>query len=43
VDAEAIIAALGLQPHPEGGWYREIHRSTTAPGTRAAVTSIYFC
>jgi predicted cupin superfamily sugar epimerase len=31
MDAEAIIAALGLQPHPEGGWYREIHRSTAAP------------
>ena len=42
MDAEAIIAALGLQPHPEGGWYREIHRSPPAPGIRAAVTSIYF-
>ena len=26
-EAEAVIAALGLQPHPEGGWYRELHRS----------------
>jgi len=42
MDADAIIAALGLQRHPEGGWYREIHRSEAAPGTRAAVTSIYF-
>jgi predicted cupin superfamily sugar epimerase len=42
MDAGAIIAALRLQPHPEGGWYREIHRSTAAPGQRAAVTSIYF-
>jgi predicted cupin superfamily sugar epimerase len=42
MDAGAIIAALGLQRHPEGGWYREIHRSDAAPGARAAVTSIYY-
>lgn len=42
MDAAAIIAALGLQKHPEGGWYREIHRSAAAPGSRAAVTSIYY-
>ena len=24
---EQTIARLHLQPHPEGGWYREIHRS----------------
>jgi predicted cupin superfamily sugar epimerase len=42
MDAGAIIAALGLQRHPEGGWYREIHRSDAAPGERAAVTSIYY-
>jgi predicted cupin superfamily sugar epimerase len=23
LDADAIIAALALAPHPEGGWYRE--------------------
>lgn len=28
--AQALIAGLGLQPHPEGGHYREIHRSTDA-------------
>ncbi|MFM7268601.1 MAG: cupin domain-containing protein, partial [Cyanobium sp.] len=22
-----MVAALGLQPHPEGGWYRELHRA----------------
>lgn len=27
--AEALIARLGLRPHPEGGWYRELHRSAT--------------
>ncbi len=24
---EALIARLDLRPHPEGGWYRELHRS----------------
>lgn len=24
---EQIITRLGLQPHPEGGWFREVHRS----------------
>ena len=42
MDADAIIATLGLQPHPEGGWYREIHRSSAAPGQRAAATAIYY-
>lgn len=40
--AAELIAALGLQPHPEGGHYREIHRSPAAAGTRAALTSIDF-
>jgi len=42
MDADAIIAALGLLQHPEGGWYREIHRSAAARNQRAAVTSIYY-
>lgn len=25
-DADALIAELDLQPHPEGGWYRETWR-----------------
>jgi len=25
--ALAVVAALDLQPHPEGGWYRELHRA----------------
>jgi predicted cupin superfamily sugar epimerase len=44
--AADLIARLKLEPHPEGGWYREIHRSAellqTARGPRAALTSIYF-
>lgn len=27
--ARELIARLGLHPHPEGGWYRELHRSET--------------
>ena len=23
MDAQEIIETLGLEPHPEGGWYRE--------------------
>jgi predicted cupin superfamily sugar epimerase len=50
VDAEAIISAYGLSPHPEGGWYREYHSSGRVfedlpgyPGPRVAITAIYFC
>jgi len=50
----AIIQKLGLQPHPERGYYRETYRSAIevergprvlrpgAPETRAASTAIYF-
>jgi predicted cupin superfamily sugar epimerase len=40
--AEAIIAALGLLPHPEGGHYRETWRDIPADGTRGAGTAILF-
>lgn len=39
---------LGLQPHPEGGWYAETYRSTvefmpsTHNGSRASATAILF-
>lgn len=26
-EAASAIEALGLMPHPEGGWYREVYRS----------------
>ena len=43
VSAEEIIQRLDLQPHPEGGFYRETFRDRPAPGTgRAASTAIYF-
>lgn len=42
-DAAAMIAALQLAPHPEGGWYRETWRAETAlPSGRAAATAILF-
>lgn len=46
--AAQLVAALGLQPHPEGGWYRELFRSgaTVQPGdgrpARSALTTIDF-
>jgi len=46
-EASALIADLGLEPHPEGGWYREIHRSGEPVrrrdgGERAGLTVILF-
>jgi len=41
-DADHIIAQLGLQPHPEGGWFAEVYRSPAAAGERGALTTIYF-
>ncbi len=46
--AQALIRGLGLKPHPEGGWYGELFRSTrqVQPAderpARAALTSIDF-
>ena len=41
--AAEIIARLELQPHPEGGHYRETFRDTrTDAGGRALSTAIYF-
>ncbi len=37
-----MIEALGLQPHPEGGHYRETWRDAAADGARGAGTSILF-
>lgn len=41
-DARAIIDALDLAPHPEGGWYRETWRAPATSGARAAATAIYY-
>ncbi|HYJ78236.1 MAG TPA: cupin domain-containing protein [Longimicrobiaceae bacterium] len=46
--ASALIRELELQPHPEGGYYREVFRSPVAVspqggrGARSALTAIYF-
>lgn len=44
--AKEVIQALQLAPHPEGGWYREIYRSTDrvrrGNETRSATTAIYY-
>lgn len=42
-DASAVIRELGLQPHPEGGWFRETFRDPVTDATgRAASTAIYY-
>jgi len=45
-DAAAIIRILGLQPHPEGGHYRETFRDPVRVGegaaARGASTAIYY-
>ncbi|MEO6224244.1 MAG: cupin domain-containing protein [Sphingomicrobium sp.] len=40
--AEQLIAALGLAPHPEGGWFRETWRAAAHEGERAAASAVYY-
>ncbi|MGN6184829.1 MAG: cupin domain-containing protein [Thermoanaerobaculia bacterium] len=46
--AQHLIDTLGLQPHPEGGWYRQIFKSVqrvtrhSDGADRSALTTIYF-
>ncbi len=43
LSAEDVIRLLDLEPHPEGGHYRETFRdSRTIDGGRAISTAIYF-
>lgn len=45
---DELVRELGLQPHPEGGWYREVFRSGLRVAcdlpvpARSASTAIYF-
>lgn len=44
---QTLVELLDLQPHPEGGWYRELHRSPLAVRRgdgqhRAALSLIWF-
>ena len=40
--ASALIERLGLVPHPEGGWYREVWRAPADDEERPLATAIYF-
>ena len=40
-EARTLIEAHGLEPHPEGGWYRETWRGPARDG-RATATMIHF-
>lgn len=46
--ARHLIDTLGLQPHPEGGWYRQVFKSAERvtrqrdAADRTALTTIYF-
>lgn len=46
--AQHLITTLGLQPHPEGGWYRQVFKSDARVtrmsdgADRSALTTIYF-
>ncbi|MBI1920934.1 MAG: cupin domain-containing protein [Geobacter sp.] len=49
MEAGEIIERLKLEPHPEGGWYREAYRSASPvglhddrTGERVALTAIFF-
>ena len=41
-NARDIIDTLSLEPHPEGGWYKETWRAEAPEGERAAGTAIYY-
>ena len=46
-EAKELIARFALQPHPEGGWYRECHRSSLVVtrqdgASRSGLTTILF-
>lgn len=41
-DWKAIVEKLGMQPHPEGGYYAETWRDAPGDGSRGTVTQIYY-
>lgn len=41
MDPQDIIRILGMQPHPEGGWYKETFRDPAGAG-RGHSTAIYY-
>lgn len=42
IQADDLIERLELQPHPEGGYYRETFRDERRDGGRAHSTAIYY-
>lgn len=48
MNAQQLISDLNLKPHPEGGHYKELFRSSSkvepedGRGARSAITTIYF-
>jgi len=42
LDADSIIASLGLLPHPEGGHYIETWRAEAPVGQRSPGSAIYY-
>ena len=40
--AREIIETLGMQPHPEGGWYVETFRDPAEQDGRSCSTAIYY-
>jgi predicted cupin superfamily sugar epimerase len=40
--AQEIITRLSLQPHPEGGWFRETWREPAPDSPRGLATAIHF-
>lgn len=42
LDAHQIIAMLGLERHPEGGWYVQTFRDGSDGSGRARSTAIYY-
>ncbi|MGV3112779.1 cupin domain-containing protein [Staphylococcus pettenkoferi] len=42
VEAKRWVEQLGLNAHPEGGYYKEIIKDESRPSERPAYTSIYF-
>ena len=42
MDSREVIERLRLEPHPEGGWYRETWRGRETPAGRSAGSAILF-
>jgi predicted cupin superfamily sugar epimerase len=42
LSVEDVVAALGLEPHPEGGYFRETFRQDPGDGSRGSMTAIYY-